>query len=161
MRPSSSTILGVKRGRRSECVRVCLRENTCCCSAKPFTPLLHTLYEQAAEEDKPAFEVVYVSSDRDVTSMQKYMDEKHGDWLRVPYDALEREELKKKYGAFAGAEAGNFPGVTRLSGIPSLVVIGQNGEKLEHLDCDDGPDLQAIKRKGTAILDDWAKHAGA
>lgn len=52
-----------------------------------------------------------------------------------------------------------FPGVNRISGIPSLVIVGPEGEKLEHLDCDEGPALAKIRSKGISLLDDWEKHA--
>lgn len=42
-----------------------------------FTPMLHALYDEAEENDKP-FEVIFVSSDRDAKSLQGYMEGEHG-----------------------------------------------------------------------------------
>jgi len=121
--------------------------------------MLGAAYEAAADDDKP-FEVVYVASDRCAGDMQKYMDAKHPDWLRVPYDAPEREELKKRFGRFAGAEAINFPGVARKSGIPAMVILKADGTAGEEYDCDSGmPGSQLLKRLGPAAVDGWVAHA--
>ena len=117
------------------------------------------LHESAAEEGKP-FEVVFVSSDRSAEAMQKYMDEMHGDWLRVPYDAPQREELKARFGCFAGSESSKFPGAARQSGIPAMVILGADGAARETYDCDEGaPGQNLVKRLGVAAVDEWAKHA--
>ena len=102
------------------------------------------------------FEVVFVSSDRSAGDMSKYMAQ-HPDWLRVPYDAPEREELKKRFGHFAGAEAGKFPGVPRKSGIPAMVILKQDGTAGEQYDCDGGmPGSVLLKKQGPGAIDGWA-----
>ena len=53
-----------------------------------------------------------------------------------------------------------FPGIERLSGIPTMVVIDADGQKREHLDCDSGQEgIGLLTRKGVGVLDDWSKHA--
>ena len=123
-----------------------------CPACRTFTPSLHALHEQAAEDDKP-LEVVYVSSDRDAAQQKRYMDGEHGDWLRVPYaDEATRDALKVKYGCFSGAEASKFKGTARRAGIPSMVVVGPSGEERVHMDCDPATELN---RKGFALIDEW------
>lgn len=123
-----------------------------CPPCRRFTPKLHALYDEAAEDDKPV-EVVFVSSDRDAQQQQRYMDSEHGDWLRVPYaDTEARESLKAKFGCFAGSEQSKFPGVKRRAGIPSMVVVGPAGEELAHMDCDPPVELE---RKGFGLIDEW------
>ena len=75
------------------------------------------------DEAKP-LEVVFVSSDTSKEEQLQYMEEMHGEWLRVAYASDVRAALKRKYGCFAGKEAEEMPGVTRRAGIPSLVIIG-------------------------------------
>lgn len=126
-----------------------------CPACSTFVPILHTLYDDAKEKGQ-MLEVIYVSSDNDAAQKDRYMREKHGDWLSVPFgDTEARDTLKKKYGCFAGKEAPKLPGVKRRSGIPSIVIINQAGEELVHMDVD--PPTE-ITRKGDAILDEWAAH---
>ena len=115
----------------------------------------HTLYEDSKENDN-TLEVIYVSSDNDAEQKARYMQKKHGGWLSIPFaDSAARDNLKKKYGCFAGKEAGSFPGVKRRAGIPSIVIISPTGDELVHMDCD--PPTE-INRKGDAILDEWMQH---
>ena len=126
-----------------------------CPACSTFVPILHTLYDDAKEKGQ-MLEVIYVSSDNDAAQKDRYMREKHGDWLSVPFgDTEARDTLKKKYGCFAGKEAPSYSGVMRRSGIPSIVIINQAGEELVHMDVD--PPTE-ITRKGDAILDEWAAH---
>ncbi|KAL1525736.1 hypothetical protein AB1Y20_020580 [Prymnesium parvum] len=129
-----------------------------CPACQRFSPLMRQLYDDAALQKLP-LEVVFVSSDRSAQEMQSYMDDKHGSWLSVPFECPERSTLKQRYGCFAGAEKSNFPGVDRLSGIPALVIINQDGEKLQLLDCDEGPSLSALKTKGVEVFKEWASYA--
>jgi thiol-disulfide isomerase/thioredoxin len=123
-----------------------------CGACRTFTPALHALYEEAAEQDKP-LEVVFVSSDRNTAQQQAYMDGEHGDWLRVPFaDEAARDALKARYGCFAGAEVGRFKGVSRRAGIPAMVAVGPNGEERAHMDCDPPAELN---RKGFGLIDEW------
>lgn len=66
-----------------------------CGACRRFAPVLKELYSDAASAGKP-FEVVFVSSDRSSEAMQQYMDEQHGDWLRVTFDDPARDDLKRR-----------------------------------------------------------------
>lgn len=123
-------------------------------ACQTFTPLLSVLYEEAQEVGKP-FEVVYVSSDDSAEQCHNYMKAKHGDWLRIPFDSPLRNQVKEKFGVFAGREQSSFPSVQRRSGIPTLVVISPNGTEQAILDCDDSKVLQQVESKGVSFLDQW------
>jgi cytochrome oxidase Cu insertion factor (SCO1/SenC/PrrC family) len=126
-------------------------------ACKTFTPLLSVLHEEAQDEDGKEFQVVYVSSDDTKEHCHKYMDQKHGDWLRIPFDDTSlRQGLKQRYGVFAGKEQGLFPKeVQRRSGIPTLVVISPTGDEHVLLDCENPKVLKEIEHKGTKFLDQW------
>ena len=101
-----------------------------CPPCRGFTPALAAAYEMANEDDK-VFEVVFVSSDESAEALAGYMDEMHGDWLRLPFDSPLRNALKQHYGCFGAKEQPLWPKAARRSGIPSLVVVGPGGEELE------------------------------
>lgn len=135
-----------------------------CPACQVFIPHLSVLYETIQEEnedstDNAPWQVVYVSSDDSAADCAAYMDKKHADWLRIRYDSPLRQALKQKYGVFAGREQGDFPSTTRKSGIPSLVVIGPDGEGKALVDCDSPDVLKEIQSKGVAFLDAWKPHA--
>lgn len=113
------------------------------------------LHEEALEEGID-FEVIYVSSDSSSHQCSQYMQEKHGDWLRVNWD--QRQSVKQKYGVFAGKEQSDFPDTKRRSGIPTLIIIGKDGEEKEILDCDNRAVLKEMESKGTDYLNRWTSH---
>jgi len=127
-----------------------------CPPCRQFTPQLKAAYEEANKDGKQ-FEVVFVSSDNDAASCASYMSEMHGDWLRLPFDSPLRAAFKTQYGAFAGRERGNFPGVTRRDGIPAMVIVGPDGALQEFVSCEDGSD--AISTTGGAAIAGWKKYA--
>jgi thiol-disulfide isomerase/thioredoxin len=123
-----------------------------CPACKSFTPLLSVLYEEAQEEGID-FEVIYVSSDDSAEQSHQYMKEKHGDWLRIPFHKT--ASLKTKFGVFAGKEQSLFQSTKRRSGIPTLVIVNNEGKELEMLDCDDSGVIRDIESKGSAFLNRW------
>ena len=127
-----------------------------CPPCRGFTPQLKAAYD-AANKDGKRFEVVFVSSDNDEASCASYMAEMHGDWLRIPYASPLRSAFKTQYGAFAGREKGDFPGVARRDGIPAMVIVGANGTEREFVSCESGND--AISTQGAAAVDAWSKYA--
>ena len=135
-------------------------------ACRTFTPLLSVLHEEAAEQQQQQgndntvdLEVVYVSSDDTAAQCHQYMKEKHGDWLRIPFDSPLKNQLKEKYGVFAGKEQQSlFPGVPRVSGIPTLVVINREGEPLASLVCDSATVIRQVERMGTSFLDQWQQY---
>lgn len=124
-----------------------------CSACVAFTPVLSVLFE---EDEDDTFAVVFVSSDDTAEQCQKYYQKKHADWFLVPFqDKDQRQNLKKKYGVFAGKEQVLFPGTTRKSGIPTLVVVDRKGTCLHLLDCDNPKVHDEIAMKGTSFLDQW------
>lgn len=123
-----------------------------CPPCRGFTPQLAAAYEMANEEAK-RFEVVFVSSDDSAQAQAAYMEEMHGDWLRVPFDSPLRDALKQRYGCYGAKEQPLWPTVTRRSGIPSLVVVGPDGAELEF----GGTDL--VSKAGPEAVTAWAKFA--
>ena len=84
-----------------------------CGPCRNFTPELVKFYRSNARSGNLI--VVFVSSDRDKKAMHSYMKDAHMPWLAVPYDAPERQKLKKKF---------------NVSGIPTLIVLSPEGRKL-------------------------------
>ncbi|PAA46148.1 hypothetical protein BOX15_Mlig001154g6 [Macrostomum lignano] len=68
-----------------------------CPPCRSFTPVLAKFYAEAKAANK-AVECVFVSCDRDEASMWSYMNESHGDYYVVPFDAEERKGLSEQYG---------------------------------------------------------------
>ena len=84
------------------------------------------MYECLNEENK-RFEVIFVSSDRNASSMAAYMKAKHPNWLAVAYDDAARNDWKRKFGCCAGSEAAALNVNPRKYGIPALVVVKPDG----------------------------------
>ena len=101
-----------------------------CPDCVPFVARLGELYECLNEEDKQ-FEVVFVSSDHDASSMAAYMKAKHPNWLGVAYDDPTRNNLKRKFGCCAGSEAAALNVNPRKSGIPALVIVKPDGSVIK------------------------------
>jgi hypothetical protein len=110
------------------------------------------LHEEAQEEGID-FEVIYVSSDYSSEQCEKYMNDKHGNWLRIKFDST--ASFKQKYGVFAGAERSKFPSTKRRSGIPTLVLVDPEGKELDFLDCDNFSVIREIESKGSSFLNKW------
>lgn len=113
---------------------------------------MSVLYEDAQEEGLD-FEVVYVSSDNSAEECNQYMKEKHGEWLRIPFDKT--AALKTQFGVFAGKEQSLFPNTKRRSGIPTIVIVNGEGRELDILDCDDAGVIKEIESKASGFLKRW------
>jgi len=85
-----------------------------CPPCRGFTPVLAKNYAKIKENGK-AFEIVFVSSDREEAACQDYYNEMP--WLLLPFSLREKkDELAKKYG---------------VSGIPTLVLVdAKTGETI-------------------------------
>ncbi len=133
--------------------------------------MLGESYTRAMNSGGKRFQVVYVSSDHDEAAMYKYMQAKHGDWAAVAYDDPTRQKLKKHYGFFPGNEhkrdASFSSGpqdadpewtVTRRQGIPTLAVIGTNGDLLSaeaNIKFTGPPDWNVDREKTICMLTAW------
>lgn len=131
-----------------------------------FTPLLSVLHQEAKEEKEGNnnntidFEVVHVSSDDSASQCHEYMQKKHGNWLRIPFDAPLRQALKKKYGVFAAKEQQlqDLADTKRRNGIPTLVIIGKDGEEKVMLDVGDPNVIKEMESQGTSYLSQWQEY---
>lgn len=86
-----------------------------CPPCRMFTPTLKDCYDQLME-DECQIEIVFVSSDRSEGDMNSYFQEHHGDWLVVPFDDKVLIDAMKKE--------------CKVSGIPKLAVVDENGRML-------------------------------
>merc|ERR1712216_707750 len=83
-----------------------------CPPCRGFTPKLAEWYSKSLSAK--GLEVVFVSSDRDEAAFKEYLGEMP--WLALEYsDRKRKDELSTLFG---------------VSGIPSLVIIGPNGETI-------------------------------
>ena len=85
-----------------------------CPGCRKFTPQLVEYYNRVAAAH-PEFEIVFVSSDRSASAMEKYMRDANMPWPAVKFEKIEGKEELKKY---AG------------SGIPCLVLLDASGKVL-------------------------------
>jgi len=83
-----------------------------CPPCRGFTPKLAEYYNNTFKAK--GLEIVFVSSDRDVTSFNDYYAEQP--WLALPYDNRDlKAELSKKF---------------KVRGIPSFVILGPDGKTI-------------------------------
>ena len=89
-----------------------------CPYCPPFTKKLKIFHDLIRkEEGKDVLEIVFASSDRDEEAMLEYYGRHHGDWFALPFDDRKaKQNLSEKF---------------EVSGIPSLHVIGNDGEEIE------------------------------
>uniref|UniRef100_A0A0N4ZXJ9 protein-disulfide reductase n=1 Tax=Parastrongyloides trichosuri TaxID=131310 RepID=A0A0N4ZXJ9_PARTI len=83
-----------------------------CGPCRQFTPILKSFYDKINKGEKK-FEVVFVSLDRNESSMKGYFKEHMGNWLRTEYDSSVIEGLAEECG---------------VSTIPSLKIVKSNGD---------------------------------
>jgi len=100
-----------------------------CPPCRQFTPTLIEFRNAHADQ----FEVVFVSSDRNVDDQQKYMQETGMPWPAIPYASEQVQLLKEKFD---------------ITGIPSLVVVDGKGTLIStqgSSDIDSDPSNALIK----------------
>ncbi len=85
-----------------------------CGPCRQFTPVLVDTYKRLKAQGKP-FEIVFVSSDNSEADMYKYMKEAGMPWYAVPWKGSVANNLKSKYA---------------VRGIPTLIVVDQDGETI-------------------------------
>eukprot|EP00906_Rhabdomonas_costata_P035575 RCo049978 len=84
-----------------------------CPPCRTFTPLLIKVYEECKQQGK-SFEVVYVSSDKDLDSFTECY--RQMPWLALPWEDREaKARLSSKYG---------------VRGIPTVIILDGKGETL-------------------------------
>ena len=82
-----------------------------CGPCRGFTPQLAQSYKDLVATGR-AFEIIFVSSDRDENAFNEYYGEMP--WLALPYaDRARKDSLSKKF---------------KVSGIPSFVILDEEGK---------------------------------
>lgn len=81
-----------------------------CPPCRAFTPKLIEVYHKIKSKDS-AFELIFISSDRDQTSFDEYFSEMP--WLALPFGDTRKASLS---------------GLFKVRGIPKLVAIGPSGK---------------------------------
>jgi nucleoredoxin len=109
-----------------------------CAPCKKFTPLLVDYYQQVSKQ-RSDFEVVYVSQDRSVEQMTRYMEQAG---FRFPAIAWEKVKASKRITNYSG------------QGIPCLILLDAEGRVLH--DTFDGP----VYRGPYVVLDEIKARLG-
>lgn len=120
-------------------------ENAKCRSFTPFLVQFYKSINSSAAQDK--IEIILVSLDKDEERFKNHM--KHMPWAFVDYNSDLRKHLIKRYQVREDPEYQN-DGSVPVTGLPKLVVIGRNGEKLHWISCDNN---------SQTILREWDFHA--
>jgi len=97
-----------------------------CPDCPPLVSRLSLLYEDVNADEK-TFEIVYVSSDKDIAQFKTYMAAKHPAWLALSFNDPLRNDLKRQFATCAGSEAGELAIADRKRGIPSFIVVKPDG----------------------------------
>jgi len=105
-----------------------------CPPCRQFTPILKDFYEEVSDS---GVEIIFVSSDRSLGDMTRYMKESHGDWLAVEIDSDLAKGLKTQFG---------------ISGIPALIVCKKDGTVITKTG------RQDVQSQGPAAVEQWKKH---
>ena len=109
-----------------------------CGPCRAFTPSLVKLRDRKDDE----FEVVFVSSDRSAEDQREYMKDYDMGWPAIPYDSPLRGELAGKYG---------------ISGIPSLVIVDDQGNLITK---DGRSEMNGSDSDARKALREWRRAAG-
>lgn len=104
-----------------------------CPPCRAFTPELVKFHKELTRKGKP-FEIVFVSSDHDKSSMYNYMKEMDMPWLALPFNDDHKKSLSQKYG---------------ITGIPTLVIINPDGELITK------NGRGNVTQKGADAFDGW------
>ncbi|KAL8562322.1 hypothetical protein ACOMHN_037278 [Nucella lapillus] len=83
-----------------------------CPPCQHFVPALKEVYDELVQREE-AFEIVFVSMDRNREEMMDYYKDKHGKWLALKYGDPMKESLVEKF---------------HISLIPKLMVVRPDGE---------------------------------
>lgn len=120
-------------------------ENAKCRSFTPFLLQFYKSINSSSKQDK--IEVIFVSLDKDEQRFLNYT--KDMPWIIVNYNGELRKHLIKRYDVREDSDEIR-PGYVPATDLPKLVVVGENGEKLSWLTCDN---------HSQTILREWDFHA--
>jgi len=104
-----------------------------CPPCRAFTPKLVDFHNEMTRQGK-SFEVVFVSSDNNSSSMYSYMKEVDMPWLALPFGDDHKQVLTKKY---------------NVRGIPKFVIIDADGNLITENGRGD------VTNHGDAAFDRW------
>ena len=104
-----------------------------CPPCRAFTPQLVKFHNDMTKKGKP-FEIVFVSSDKDQSSMYGYMKEMDMPWLALPYGDDHKQKLSSKF---------------NVKGIPKLVIIAEDGKLITENGRGD------VSSKGAGAFNQW------
>lgn len=80
-----------------------------CMPCQEFVPILNFFYQQVEDY----FEVLFISSDRDETEMNLFLNAFHGRWFNLPFQSALGNSLKENL---------------NVNSIPSLIIVRPNGQ---------------------------------
>ncbi|MCQ2397131.1 MAG: redoxin domain-containing protein, partial [Lentisphaeria bacterium] len=106
-----------------------------CPPCRAFTPQLVQFCNELKAQQK-AFEIVFISYDRDEESMRNYMTETKMPWLAIPYKSAKRTDVMKWF---------------QVNQIPTLFVLNKKGQLIST------NAREEVTEKGTKIFDLWEK----
>ncbi|EKX34177.1 hypothetical protein GUITHDRAFT_119670 [Guillardia theta CCMP2712] len=124
-----------------------------CPQCREFDPELKRFYETVNGGGEKRFEIVFVSSEESEAATNETHNKYHGDWLAVPYGSSLRNELKRKFGVCAGKEQAAVKVNPRRSGIPTLLVLKEDGSELT---IDGASEISS----GVKAFESWLKASG-
>ncbi len=104
-----------------------------CPPCRAFTPELVKFHSELTKKGE-AFEIVFVSSDRDEKAMYEYMEEMEMPWLALPFGDDHKQQLSEKY---------------NVRGIPKLVIIDKEGKLITENGRGD------VSRHGADAFKEW------
>lgn len=100
-----------------------------CPDCTPITQELRKLHTNI--KNPQLFKVVYVSSDYTEESMMQSMkDNMNKEWSYVPFDSVDKDKLKINLGICAGKEVEALKTINRVYGIPTLVIVNKETQKI-------------------------------
>lgn len=105
-----------------------------CGPCRSFTPQLVKFYKRVAKKNK--FEIVFISSDKNIKAMHDYMKSAGMPWLAMPFKSPAANALSKELG---------------VRGIPTLVVFDQRGRII------DTNGRSTVSKYGSRAIEIWKK----
>uniref|UniRef100_A0A0K0EJG4 protein-disulfide reductase n=1 Tax=Strongyloides stercoralis TaxID=6248 RepID=A0A0K0EJG4_STRER len=112
-----------------------------CGPCKQFTPLLKEFYDKV-NKDKQNMEVIFLSLDRNKSSMEQYFKEYMGTWLRTEYDQELISSLAEE------CDVSTIPSLKIVKDDGSIVNTNAREDVMIHLDDDCEGLLQKWKNIG-------------
>lgn len=110
--------------------------------------------EASASDAQRELAIIYVSSDSSEEDMHEYLEEHNNSWWSIPYDASDRNDLKKHFLTCAKPEMEELH-LNRKHEIPTLIIL--DGPSQELLTFEGVKDLE--EHGGQEAVDHWKQLA--